>query len=142
MGEELLNATDNFTKVIPTADDQGSIMMIIATDLPVSDRQLKRIIRRAANGLACTGSYTGHGSGEIMIGFTTANRIPAESEKSVLTQSILSEPALDHAFRAVGEATEEAVLNSMIMADTTQGADGRTYYSLREFASYLIPAAL
>ena len=142
VGEELLNATDNFTKVIPTADDQGSIMMIIATDLPVSDRQLKRIIRRAANGLACTGSYTGHGSGEIMIGFTTANRIPAESEKSVLTQSILSEPALDHAFRAVGEATEEAVLNSMIMADTTQGADGRTYYSLREFASYLIPAAL
>lgn len=47
VGEELLNATDNFTKVIPTADDQGSIMMIIATDLPVSDRQLKRIIRRA-----------------------------------------------------------------------------------------------
>jgi D-aminopeptidase len=42
----------------------------------------------------------------------------------------------------VGEATEEAVLNSMIMADTTQGADGITYYSLREFASYLIPAAL
>lgn len=56
-----------------------------------------------------------------MIGFTTANRIPAVTEKSVLTQSILSEPALDHAFRAVGEATEEAVLNSMIMADTTQG---------------------
>ena len=77
-----------------------------------------------------------------MIGFTTANRSPAVTEKSVLTQSILSEPALDHAFRAVGEATEEAVLNSMIMADTTQGADGRTYYSRREFASYLLPTAL
>ena len=75
MGEELLNATDNFTKVIPTADDQGSIMMIIATDLPVSDRQLKRIIRRAANGLACTGSYTGHGSGEI--GFADAPDAPS-----------------------------------------------------------------
>ena len=56
-----------------SAEDRGSIMTVLATDLPVSERQLYRIIRRCGVGIARTGAYTGHGSGEIMIGFTTAN---------------------------------------------------------------------
>ena len=64
-----------------TEEDRGSIMMICATDLPLSERQLRRLIRRMCNGLARTGSYTGHGSGEVMIGFTTANRVPTKGSE-------------------------------------------------------------
>ena len=56
-------------------EDKGSIMSILATDLPLTSRQLKRILKRTGVGIARTGGYTGHGSGEVMIGFTTANRI-------------------------------------------------------------------
>lgn len=116
-----------------TEEDRGSIMMICATDLPVSDRQLRRLIRRMGNGLARTGSYTGHGSGEVMIGFTTANRVPDKKEPPILQREILNEAFLDIPFQAVAEATEEAVLNSMAMATTTEGLDGTVYYSLAEF---------
>ena len=111
---------------------------MVATDLPVNERQLKRIIRRCSVGLARIGSFTGHGSGEIMIGFTTANAIPANRSDgtpadSLLPQTILREGLLDPAFHAVAEATEEAVLNSMVCANTAIALDGRVYYSLREF---------
>ncbi len=114
-------------------EDRGSIMMICATDLPLSDRQLRRLIRRMCNGLARTGSYTGHGSGEIMIGFTTAGRVPDGKEPAVLNRQCLNENLMDGPFQAVAEATEEAVLNSMTAAVTTKGLDGTTYYSLSEF---------
>lgn len=80
------------TKRIEEAkQDEGSIMMVIATDLPVSDRQLKRIIRRAGVGLSRCGSYMGHGSGDIMLGFTTANRIPHETKEHFVTIRQLKE---------------------------------------------------
>lgn len=65
------------------APDKGSCIMIVATDLPVTDRQLKRIIKRCSVGLARVGSYIGHGSGEIMVGFSTANRISADRKSNV-----------------------------------------------------------
>ncbi len=107
-------------------------MTVIATDLPVSDRQLKRIIKRAGVGLSRTGSYMGHGSGDIMIGFTTANRIPEQAEKELLTVRILKESALETAFTAAAEATEEAVLNSLAMAKTTTGCKGNVVHSLTD----------
>ena len=64
----------------PAQPDVGSVIMILATDLPLSARQLGRCARRAQNGLARTGSYTGNGSGEIALMFSTANRIPHRSE--------------------------------------------------------------
>ena len=67
-------------KTKPALLDRGSIMTVIATDLPLSDRQLKRVIKRAGVGLSRTGSFMGHGSGDIMIGFTTANRISEERD--------------------------------------------------------------
>lgn len=118
--------------------DQGSIMTIVATDLPVSSRQLKRIIRRTAVGIARTGSYTGHGSGEVMIGFTTANRIPAVLKEPVLSQSMIHEQLINLAFKAAAEAAHEAILNSMICAEKTVGLDGQIYYSLSEFLPGLI----
>lgn len=140
-GIEILKKLENKQKYPDFAEakvDQGSIIMVVATDLPVNERQLRRIIRRCGVGLARIGSFTGHGSGEIMIGFTTANQIPANNADgsaadSLLTQTILREELLDAAFHAVAEATEEAVLNSMVCAHTTVGLDGRIFYSLSEF---------
>lgn len=118
--------------------DQGSIMTILATDLPVSSRQLKRIIRRTAVGIARTGAYTGHGSGEVMIGFTTANRIPVGSDEVLLSQTVIHENVINLAFKAAAEAAHEAILNSMVCAGKTPGLDGRIYYSLAEFLPELL----
>ncbi|MDD7739891.1 MAG: P1 family peptidase [Lachnospiraceae bacterium] len=116
-----------------SAEDRGSIMTVLATDLPVTDRQLHRIIRRCGVGIARTGAYTGHGSGEIMIGFTTSNRIPAEGEHAVETCLRLKEDLINIAFEAAAEATEEAILNSMTAAEPTKGLDGKWYRSLSEY---------
>lgn len=116
-----------------TPVDRGSIIMIIATDLPCSDRQLHRIIKRASVGLARLGSYVGHGSGEVMIGFTTARRIAHTATRDVVNSQEISEGRIDLAFRAVAEATEEAVLNSMVCAAPALRLDGQIVHSLREF---------
>ncbi len=126
VGKEIVSLTE------PAVLDRGSIMVIVATDLPVSDRQLKRILKRAGAGLSRTGSFMGHGSGDIVIGFTTANRIPEKMEKELLTLRILKEEALETAFRAAAEATEEAVLNSLAMAETMTGYRGKVKHSLTD----------
>ncbi|MBA2173740.1 P1 family peptidase [Halobacillus locisalis] len=104
--------------------DKGSIMVIIATDLPVSERQLNRIIKRSVTGLSRTGSIITHGSGEMVVGFSTATTIPHQKPKSPIVIPTLHEEDLDVAFRAVGEATEEAVLNSLVTATEVTGRDG------------------
>ena len=111
--------------------DEGSCIMIIATDLPVTSRQLGRIIRRCSVGLARLGSYIGHGSGEVMVGFSTANRIPTNG--GIMDFKCIHESQIDTAFRAVAEATEEAVLNSMLHAKTVVGYSGKVRRSLTEF---------
>lgn len=112
--------------------ERGSAILVIATDLPVNARQLRRILRRAPVGLARLGSYTGHGSGEILLGFTTANHVPFEEGPAVRTERVLREDLLDIAFRAAAECAEEAVLNSMFCADTTTGCKGDVIVSLRD----------
>ena len=111
--------------------DQGSCIMIVATDLPVTSRQLGRIIRRCSVGLARLGSYIGHGSGEVMIGFSTANRIPEKAGCFALR--CIHESQINKAFRAVAEATEEAVLRSMYCAGSVTGYSGKVRRSLSEF---------
>ena len=111
--------------------DEGSCILILATDLPVTHRQLGRIIRRCSVGLARLGSYIGHGSGEVMVGFSTANRIPADG--GCMTLHCIHESHMDLAFRAAAEGTEEAVLSSMLHARTTLGYSGKVRRSLAEF---------
>ena len=111
--------------------DEGSCIMIVGTDLPVTSRQLGRIIRRCSVGLARLGSYIGHGSGEVMVGFSTANRIPAQGD--CLNFRCIHESHIDDAFRAVAEATEEAVLRSMLEAHPVTGYTGKVRRSLNEF---------
>lgn len=93
----------------------GSIMMVIGTDLPVDARQLGRLARRASFGLARTGSIAHHGSGDIVIAFAAEQRPSGRIE----------DPDLSMAFRAVSEATEEAILNALFCAETRVGRKGR-----------------
>lgn len=118
-------------KIHEDAPDKGSCIMILATDLPVSSRQLGRIIRRMGVGLARLGSHIGHGSGEVMIGFSTENRIPEDAD--ILTARVIHENHIDKAFRAAAEATEEAVLRSMLEAGDVTGFSGKTRKSLKNF---------
>lgn len=119
-------------KITEAKKDEGSIMMVIGTDLPVSDRQLKRIIKRAGVGLSRCGSFMGHGSGDIMLGFSTGNRYHKDEEHAVIPCMQLNENMMDDVFEAVAEATEEAILNSMSMADTVKGYNGNIRYSLTD----------
>jgi len=109
--------------------DGGSIIIVVATSVPVSARQLGRLLHRVQNGLARTGSSSAHYSGEVVIGFTTAARIPHSGEGYSRQIAILREesPVLDPLFQAVTEATEEAVLNSLFNAETVVGHNGARY---------------
>jgi D-aminopeptidase len=108
------------------APDGGSLIAILATDAPVSSRQLGRLLRRVQNGIARTGSTTASGSGEIAIGFSTANRVPHVPAGPVLPASTIREdgPLIDLMFAAVTEASEEAILNSLFAAELVTGRDG------------------
>lgn len=131
IGREILAKRRQQASAEPT--DRGSIMMITATDLPVTDRQLRRIIKRCAVGLARGGSYFGHGSGDVMIGFTTANRMPHGGMHRVLTQQVVTEHSLELAFRAIAEATQEAVLNSLCCADDVTAENGEVVEAIGRY---------
>ncbi len=120
-------------------DDIGSIMIVVGTDLPVSELQLGRILRRAAVGLSRAGSYIGHGSGDVVIGFTTANR--RMENTPIRTVEIINEGKIETAFTAVAECVEEAIYNSMIAADTVTGFNGREAVTVRALNEFL-PEAL
>lgn len=120
VGEEMKKAMLDSHK----EEDKGSVMIIVATDLPVSERQLNRILKRSVAGLSRTGSIITNGSGEIAIGFSTATKIPHEKPSQLLEIKQIHEEEMDIAFRAVGEATEEAVLNSLVTAEAVIGRDG------------------
>jgi D-aminopeptidase len=122
----------------------GSIIVILATDIPLCERQLGRIAKRALIGLARTGSQIDSGSGEITIAFSTANRINHYEDSAIDQIQRLNEERLNDVFRAVAECTEEAILNSMLMATTTSGIGGHVAYSLAEYLQELaiIPTAI
>ena len=110
--------------------DQGSIILILATDLPLTARQLRRVLRRTSVGMARLGSYIGHGSGEIAVGFTTA---PRKIEDSFTVQRALREELMNLPFRAAGECAEEAILQSMLHAAPDCMRDGTAVPTLLDF---------
>ena len=115
--------------------DKGSIIIIVGTDLPVSERQLNRMIKRAITGLSRTGSIITTGSGEVVIGFSTATKIPHEKTNHCISIPVIHEEDIDLAFRAIGEATEEAVLNSLITATHVVGRDGNERPAFKDLLS-------
>ena len=133
VGAKILDWKQEKDDMAASEEDKGSIMSILATDLPLTSRQLKRILRRTGVGIARTGGYTGHGSGEVMIGFTTANRIPSNEEEELLQIQAIPEQIINRAFLAAAEAEQEAILNSMTAAEHTRGCAGELYYSLSQY---------
>lgn len=117
---------------IPPHEDKGSIITVLATDIPLSERQLRRLCHRALVGLSRTGSFCGNGSGEIVIAFTTANRVPHYSEKAILPMGMVHDDAINPLFRAVAECVEESVLSSLLHAETVTGHHGRTVRCLSD----------
>lgn len=120
------------TKLLDEAEEKGSIIIILATDIPLCSRQLQRVIKRVYPGLSRTGSYTGHGSGELVIGFSTANRIKHYEENATVDIKILNENKINRLFKATVEATEEAVLNSMICSSSETYRSGRKVHALKD----------
>ena len=115
------------------AKDKGSIIMLIATDIPMSSRQLERVANRAAIALGRTGSYMGNGSGDIAIAFSTANRMPHYSDEKFVEMKAIHEDAIDKVFEPAVEALEESIISSLYHAKTTLGVRGKLVYGLREF---------
>lgn len=120
-------------KNLYSEEDKGSIIIILATDIPLTVRQLKRIAKRSVVGIARTGSYIGNGSGDVVIGFSTANKINHYEDRLTIPIRIFNENKMDTAFRAAAETVEEAILNSMVCAETTIGKDGNRRDSLLEY---------
>jgi D-aminopeptidase len=104
--------------------DYGSIIAVIATDAPLNTHQLNRVAKRAALGIGRVGSTAMHGSGEIVLAFSTANKVPRETRKMVYRMKILLDPRLDPLYEAVIDATEEAILNALCMARDLDGVNG------------------
>jgi len=102
----------------------GSIVVVVGTNAPLLPHQINRLCKRAALGAGRVGSYAVHGSGEFVIGFSNANSVPRETRKMVYRLKALLDRSIDPLFKAAVEATEEAIINSMCMAETMEGHSG------------------
>lgn len=114
-------------------EDKGSCIIIIATDIPMTDRQLRRVASRATHALARTGSYSGNGSGDIAIAFSTANRIEHFNERAFKSMEFIYDDNLSPVFESSVECVEEALISSVYHAKHTKGVRGRDEMCLREF---------
>jgi D-aminopeptidase len=110
----------------PGDDGQGSIMMVVATDAPLSDRNLERLAMRAVMGLARTGSFAGNGSGDYVIAFSTAESVRRAPGAAAAAPGELGNDAMSAVFEGAVEATEEAIYNSLLRATSVTGMGGRT----------------
>ena len=114
-----------------TKPEQGSIIMIVATDAPLDARQLKRLSLRAAAGLARTGSVYGHGSGDIALAFSTAYTVPHAADFITLPP-LVADACLDPLFRACADGVEQAIVDALWSAVSVTGRDGHRRLSLHD----------
>ncbi|MGZ6163752.1 MAG: DmpA family aminopeptidase [Myxococcaceae bacterium] len=136
---------EHYREVPRRTASYGSIIAVVATDAPLLPNQINRLCRRVALGIGRVGSYAAHGSGEIVVGFSTSNIIPRRTRKMVAKVKFLLDQRLDPLYEAVMEATEEAILNSMCMAGPMTGINGNHCPALpldevRRFAEAVRPA--
>lgn len=121
----------------PPLPDKGSCIIVLATDAPVSDRQLLRLAKRAQSGLARTGCFSGNGSGELALAFSTSNHIPHYSPQTLLQTQQFHDDDMDLLFHAAVECVEESVISSMLHSEHTIGRDRTVRYSLAEILEKL-----
>lgn len=125
VGQEIaVPATPRAGGLPPPTEEQGSIIIVVATDAPLLPHQLERIARRATMGLARTGATSGNGSGDIFLAFSTANDGVAAARREVHV-NMLSNARISALFSATVEATEEAIINALVAAETMMGIEGR-----------------
>jgi D-aminopeptidase len=129
VGEELAAGPPLASLGHPYREDTGSIIIVVATDAPLLPHQTKRLARRATMGLARTGSTSGNGSGDIFIAFSTANA-HAAAAKAAASVSMLPNDNLNGVFEATVQATEEAIVNAMVAAETMTGFGGHKVTAL------------
>jgi D-aminopeptidase len=113
-----------FAHLQKRVSNYGSIIAIVGTDAPLSASQLTRLSKRAALGVGRCGSYAAHGSGEIILAFSTANKVPRVAEGMTHKIELLLDRAIGPLYEAVIEATEEAIVNALCMADDMTGQGG------------------
>ena len=99
----------------------GSIICVVATDAPLLSSQITRLCKRAALGIGRVGSFAAHGSGEIIVGFSSVNKVPRATSRMTHRLEMLLDDACDGLYEAVVECTEEAIVNALCMADAMRG---------------------
>ena len=124
VGQEI---TDLMPKRLP--EDTGSIIVVVATDAPLLPHQLKRVVKRASLGIAKNGGIGGNSSGDIFVAFSTANA-GAGKEANLANVKMLANDRINPIFLATVQATEEAIINAMIAAETMTGVNGNTVYAI------------
>jgi L-aminopeptidase/D-esterase-like protein len=129
VGREIPETSQRSAAPAPRETEVGSIIIVVATDAPLLPHQLKRLARRATMGLARTGSTSGNSSGDIFIAFSTANP-DAGKPAGIADLKMLPNNEMNDLFTATAEATEEAIINAMIGAETMTGANQQTVVAL------------
>lgn len=129
VGTEITEGTRSSTMPGPVNEDVGSVIIVVATDAPLIANQLKRLARRAALGVARTGSTSGDGSGDIFVAFSTANPEAAKTTGTVQL-TMLPNDRMNPLFEATVQATEEAIVNALVAAETMTGVDGHKVIAL------------
>ncbi|MEA4987831.1 MAG: P1 family peptidase [Anaerovorax sp.] len=119
--------------VLKSKVEKGSVIIVIATDIPLNERQLKRVAKRATVALSRTGSFLGNGSGDIAIAFSNTNIMPHYSEKNIIETKMFHDDVMDKVFEATAEAVEEASISSIFHAETVMGIRGKEVFALKEF---------
>jgi len=122
VGRELLKSS--FSSSIPYDEDEGSCMIVIATNAPLSNRNLKRMAKRVDHAFGRVGAYSSNGSGDYVIIFSTANILSSNQQKTIKREEIKNR-YMNALFAATVEATEEAIINSLFMADAIDSKYGK-----------------
>lgn len=117
---------------VPEEPEKGSIIIIVATDAPLDARQLRRLALRAGAGLARTGSVFGHGSGDIVLAFSTAYTVPDRVDRPMPAMAMVHDGLLDGLFQAAADSTEQAILHALWRATAVTGRDGNHRAALSE----------
>lgn len=127
VGRSLARAQGKYSRRV---NNYGSIIVVLGTDIPLTHMQVNRVCRRAALGLGRVGSYGAHSSGEIIVGFSTANEVSRLAPEPQMQLKAIRDTALDPVYKAVIEATEEAILNSLTRAVTMEGVNNNKIPSI------------
>lgn len=112
--------------------ENGSIITVIATDIPFNERQLQRLAKHSSVGITRSGSFAGNGSGEITLAFSTANRVDHFAQQELSVKTAINDTQMDRYFRVIVDTVNEAILSALVHAQTVVDRQGNPCWSLRD----------